>query len=138
MGSHLSLLVIRISNLTEIAGQNTTHINHILAWLGDTIRQQTRESDMLARHSDNGFVALLPDTGLNPALEVRSRIREAISNSEISRKLNISIGTAASPQDGTRFEDLLQAAQIDCAASFDNLTDMTTYDFGSLASSRPI
>jgi diguanylate cyclase (GGDEF)-like protein len=138
MGSHLSLLVIRVSNLTEIAGQHTPHINQVLAWLGDTIKQQTRESDMLARYSDNGFVALLPDTGLNPALEVRSRIREAISNSEMSRKLTISIGTAASPQDGTRFEDLLQAAQIDCAASFDSLADLTAFDFGNLATSRPV
>jgi diguanylate cyclase (GGDEF)-like protein len=138
MESPLSLLVIRVSNLNELAGQNTSHINQVLAGLGEAIKHQVRETDLLARYCDNGFIALLPDTGLSAAFEVRSRIREAINNSELSRNLSVAIGMAASPQDGTKFEDLLQAAQIDCAASFDGLADLTTFEFGRLATSRPV
>ncbi|HET9530825.1 MAG TPA: GGDEF domain-containing protein, partial [Blastocatellia bacterium] len=137
MGTSLSLLVIRVSDLSEAAGQNSSHVNQLIAEIGETIKSQIRETDLLARYSDTGFLALLPDSGQNAAVEVRSRIREALRNLVSSRRISISMGTAVSPQDGTRFDDLLQSAQIDCAASYDSLADLTPLEFGDLATIRP-
>jgi diguanylate cyclase (GGDEF)-like protein len=89
----------------------------VMTALGKLIRQQLRETDLVARHGTSGFIALLPDSGQAEASEVRNRICDVIAATAIEHDMKFSSGTATAPGNGNSFEELIQAAQMDCIAS---------------------
>ena len=112
-GTPLSLIVISISNLNELVARGNA-TKQILSRLGELIKEQVRETDMVAPHTDNAFVAVLPDSGQQEADEVSIRIREAIARMPGTGDLQVCLGSATSPGNGDTFEDLLQVAQSGC------------------------
>ena len=77
---------------------------------------------MVAKYWDNALIALLPEKDKKETAETRRHIERAI-NSATHLNLSVSIGSATSPDDGDGFEDMLQAAQMDCIAN------RTSFDF---------
>lgn len=112
-GAPLSLIVVSLNNLYQAAASARSSTEDVMTWLGDLIRQQVRETDIVARQTDNAFVAVLPESGHAEASEVRDRISRAIQDSARGRHLDTGIGSATSPDDGHTFEELLHAAQTD-------------------------
>jgi diguanylate cyclase (GGDEF)-like protein len=98
-----------------------------LSQLGKLIAQQVRESDLVARQSDDTFVVLLPESGQDDVSDVRRRIREGVEELAFAGGVSVSLGSATSPGDGSSFAELLRAASLDCVASRDSL-DMVPAD----------
>lgn len=77
-----------------------------------------RETDMVARYGGEEFVAILPETGVQGALEVAKKMRSQIEGQHIPHKsskitdhLTISVGVAtAIPERGSKPEALIAAA----------------------------
>jgi diguanylate cyclase (GGDEF)-like protein/putative nucleotidyltransferase with HDIG domain len=117
LGMPLSLLAISIDSFAQPDLKAIHEREHVLTMLGKLIRQQLRETDLVARHGTTAFIALLPDSGQAEANEVRDRICKAIATAPLDRKVEISSGTATSPGNGNTFEELIQSAQIESIAS---------------------
>ena len=94
---------------------------NVLNQLGRLIRQQVRETDVVARQSDNTFVVLLPESGQDDVSDVRRRIREALEDRAFAGGVCVSLGSATSPGDGSNFAELFRAATLDCVAGRDSL-----------------
>ncbi len=124
LGTPLSLLVVTVNNLEEFAASTKSSTEQALLSFSKLLKQQVRETDLIARQSANSFIALLPDSGQAEASEVRQRLHDAIASASYAQTLSISTGSATSPGDGNSFEDLLQAAQIECMARCEGITDM--------------
>lgn len=84
----------------------------------DTCRKGLRSIDIIGRYGGEEFILLLPETGLDGALKVANRLRQAlteikVSNSEASLAVTVSLG-AASYEPGVdgiaAFDDLIRLA----------------------------
>jgi diguanylate cyclase (GGDEF)-like protein/putative nucleotidyltransferase with HDIG domain len=115
-GTPLSLIVIRVNNLNFTASRAKATSDQIMSLVGELLTHQVRETDIVGRHTDNAFVALLPDSGQPEAAEVSSRMREAIYKAGSLQDIEVNLGAATSPGDGDSFEELLRVALEDCTA----------------------
>jgi diguanylate cyclase (GGDEF)-like protein len=67
--------------------------------------------DCCARYGGEEFVIVLPDTGPNEALEVAEHIRARVAAKKFSgRKMTLSIGVAAFPEDADDAEAIIAVA----------------------------
>jgi diguanylate cyclase (GGDEF)-like protein/putative nucleotidyltransferase with HDIG domain len=135
LGEPLSLVVVSLDNIEEAAAAQGTGLDQVLSQVGKLLRDHVRESDILARHSVNTFVALLPDTGESVAFDVRQRIRDAVADWQYAGPISVAIGSATGPGDGSSFEALFAAAQIDLTNNRDSL-DIVATTLTSIALSR--
>ncbi|MEX1254556.1 MAG: EAL domain-containing protein [Dehalococcoidia bacterium] len=87
----------------------------VIVALAEAIRGRLREPDLLARLEGDEFVALLPDTGQAEALNVATRLTQAIGGRTVvvegrPVRTTASIGIALVPGDGSTADDLLTHA----------------------------
>ena len=106
----LSLLMIDSDSLKKV---NDAHgheagdalIRHVV----ECIRLELRTTDVVARYGGDEFMCLLPEAGAAGAAIVAERIRKRIAEipvtaGELSVPTTVSIGVAAYPEHGSRFE----------------------------------
>ena len=117
LGLPLSLVTITVTKLDGAAPISENALIH----LGKLIAQQVRETDLVARQSDNTFVVLLPESGQDDVSDVRRRIREGVEELAFAGGVSVSLGSATSPGDGSSFLELFRAASLDCVAGRDSL-----------------
>lgn len=96
---------------------NDTYGHHhgasTLRELGERIVQSLRPGDVASRYGGDEFVIILPDTGLDEAMEIAETLRKSVEkkpfliNRNINHKLTISIGVATYPDCATSAWDLL-------------------------------
>jgi diguanylate cyclase (GGDEF)-like protein len=85
--------------------------DRVLAGLGDVLRETTREIDTPARFGGEEFMAVLPETDLEAAVEVAERIRETLGARIFEgRRVTLSIGAAQFPIHGDDGQRLIAAA----------------------------
>jgi diguanylate cyclase (GGDEF)-like protein len=85
--------------------------DRVLASLGEVLRETTREIDTPARFGGEEFVAVLPETGLEAAVEVAERIRAMLASRIFEgRRVTLSIGAAEFPVHGEDAQRLIAAA----------------------------
>ena len=124
LGKPLSLVVLTLNNFESSSASLRAANNQILVTIGHLIKQTLNEKALLARYWDNAFIALLPDSDPKAAAEIRNHIKKTIDEAK-NLNLSVSVGSATTPKDGNTFEDLLQAAHMDCIVGredFDNLS----------------
>jgi diguanylate cyclase (GGDEF)-like protein/putative nucleotidyltransferase with HDIG domain len=121
----LSLVVLTLDNVESTAANLRGANNQLLSTIGHLIKGTLDKKDLLARYWDNAFIALLPDCDQKSATEVGNRMKKTLEETK-ELGLSIGLGLATSPQDGMTFEELLQAAHLDCIAS------RTSFDLLSL------
>ena len=126
LGESLSLVLIGLDNLEEAAAAKNLGIDELLLQVSRLLRHQVRETDVLARHSTNTFVALLTDAGNSDVVDVRQRIRDSISLLQYNAPISVSLGSATSPADGTSVDELLAAAQMDLMANRESMNMVPT------------
>jgi diguanylate cyclase (GGDEF)-like protein/putative nucleotidyltransferase with HDIG domain len=117
----LTLLVVSLDNLQESAASEGVGIDQLVSQFSRLLRYHVRETDILARYSPNTFAALLLDTGRADAEEIRRRIRDSMTELQYKTSLSVAIGSATSPEDGTNFDELIAAAQVDLMADRESL-----------------
>ncbi len=113
---HASILMIDMDDFKAVNDEHGHDAgDRVLRQVARCIETQLRQSDVLARYGGDEFVALLPDTPPNGALEVSRRIRNAVVNDAVeydgrTMAASLSIGIASYPEDGDAVDTLLQRA----------------------------
>lgn len=104
------LLFLDIDNFKEL----NDHFGHqvgdrVLAELGMVLKHWARSSDLVARYGGEEFVVLLPMTEKRGAMVAAERLRARIQQHAFYRRkrLTVSMGVCAFPQDGETVERLL-------------------------------
>lgn len=112
----LSLLMVDSDNLKKV---NDTHGHeagdHLIRHVVQCIRLELRTTDVVARYGGDEFMCLLPETGAAGAAAVAERIRKRIAEIPIATgpepiPTSVSIGVAAYPDHGQRFEVIAKNA----------------------------
>ena len=112
----LALIMLEIDNFKRYndtyGHQRGDEVLHIVA---DLLRKGSRASDVVARYGGDEFMIVLPDTGKETAGEVGERLRRAIEaypfqlGENIVTNVTLSVGIAASPDDGVTVDALVDA-----------------------------
>jgi len=112
-GQPLSVLAMDLDRFKFI----NDHYGHsmgdrALAWVAETLRGMLRENDHVGRHGGDEFIAVLPLTSHDKALEIAHRIGTVIREGAAREAAypEITIGVATMPEDGDKLESLLEAA----------------------------
>lgn len=115
-GSPLAVLMLDIDHFKKLndafghaAGDGA------LCSLVNLVKQELRNTDVVARFGGEEFIALLPDTDLAGAQETAERLRQAIHSlrtpyEHAMLQFTVSIGVAQAYPDDTRWEMLLHRA----------------------------
>jgi diguanylate cyclase (GGDEF)-like protein len=85
--------------------------DRVLAGVAEVLRETTREIDTPARYGGEEFFAVLPEAGLDAAVEVAERIRATLASRIFEgRRVTLSIGVAEFPTHGADGDRLIAAA----------------------------
>jgi diguanylate cyclase (GGDEF)-like protein len=85
--------------------------DEVLKAIADIMRESTRKVDCCARYGGEEYVIILPDTAPAEALEVAEHIRARVAAKKFSgRKITLSIGVAAFPEDADDAEAIIAVA----------------------------
>jgi diguanylate cyclase (GGDEF)-like protein len=109
-----SMLMIDSDNLKSVNDLHGHEAgNRLLKMVAKCIETELRHTDVLARYGGDEFVALLPETAADRAIEVARRILKAVASAPLEFEgkrieTSVSIGLACYPEDG-RSIDAVQA-----------------------------
>lgn len=83
--------------------------DQVLADIAKLFARQLRSSDVLGRVGGDEFVFILPNTGMDPAVEVATRVQQALVSwaQRASLDLSVSIGLGTAPEHGLDFQEVL-------------------------------
>lgn len=89
--------------------------DRMLRIVAKCIETELRHTDVLARHGGDEFVALLPETPVDNAVEVADRIRAAVAGTPLNHEgrsvsTSVSIGLASYPEHGRSIDAILARA----------------------------
>jgi diguanylate cyclase (GGDEF)-like protein len=117
---HFTIMMLDLDHFKAYNDQ-CGHIagDHALKKVALLLKKSAREMDIVTRYGGEEFCLLLPNTGKEEALFVAERIRRAIETEVFpgetalpTGRLTTSIGVACYPDDGEKFETLVNAADI--------------------------
>ena len=107
-------------DLDDFKGVNDRFGHHagdrFLKEVGRILKAQMRDSDVLVRYAGDEFIAVLPKTTMEQAVQFSHRLQEVVESSDIDvgigkmLSVGISLGLASFPADGADLESLLMAA----------------------------
>ena len=111
--SMLMIDVDRLKDVNDTFGHETG--DRMLKLIAQCIGNELRQTDVVARYGGDEFVALLSETPSRGALEVSSRIKEAVAACRLDHghkpvTMSVSIGIASYPDDGHNIDSLLMRA----------------------------
>ena len=116
-GRTLAPMAVLVLDLDHFKQINDTYGHDrgdaVLAAVGDVLAGALRTSDFVGRNGGEEFVALLPDTGADGALEAAEKLRAAIARVTlpgIDRAVTASVGAAVYPHTAADPESLLRLA----------------------------
>jgi diguanylate cyclase (GGDEF)-like protein len=101
-----SMLMIDSDNLKAVNDLHGHEAgNRLLKMVAKCIETELRHTDVLARYGGDEFVALLPETAADRAIEVAQRILKAVATAPLEFEgkrieTSVSIGLACYPEDG--------------------------------------
>jgi diguanylate cyclase (GGDEF)-like protein len=90
--------------------------DRLLRLVAKCIETELRHTDVLARYGGDEFVALLPETAVDNAMEVAERIRDAVgaatlhAGADTTIRTSVSIGMAGYPEAGRTLDAILARA----------------------------
>ena len=111
-----SVLAIDVDRLKVV---NDTYGHEVgdkmLKLIAQCIQNELRQTDVVARYGGDEFVALLSETPSKGALEVSTRIKDAVAASKLEYgdkniRIGVSIGISTFPEDGQGMDALLARA----------------------------
>lgn len=115
--SPLSLIYLEIKDMYQVLRIYGGSVgNTLLKTIAQCIKHELRETDILVRYGQQGFIALLPGVRIQHARRCVLRLKQQIRN-EVSNiggqnfSIECSAGIACYPKDGSTIFTLLQCAQ---------------------------
>lgn len=102
-GSELSLILLDIDHFKAINDRCGHQMgNVVLTQIVDVMRAQIRENDVPARYGGEEFAVILPNTGVDGAVQVAERVRESIAahtfgSPDDPQRLTVSLGVTSYP-----------------------------------------
>jgi diguanylate cyclase (GGDEF)-like protein len=111
-----SMLMVDSDNLKAVNDLYSHEAgNRLLKMVAKCVETELRHTDVLARYGGDEFVALLPETSADRALEVAHRISKAIATAPLEFEgkrieTSVSIGLASYPEDGRSIDAVLARA----------------------------
>ena len=87
----------------------------VLRIVADVLRKGSRTSDIVARYGGDEFMIVLPNSSKDTASEIAERLRRAVEaypfllGESIVTSVTLSVGVAASPDDGDTVDGLVDA-----------------------------
>jgi diguanylate cyclase (GGDEF)-like protein len=116
-GRTLSPMAVLVLDLDHFKQINDTYGHDqgdaVLAAVGEVLGRSLRTSDFVGRNGGEEFIALLPDTSADGALEAAEKLRDAISRlllPGIDRPVTASVGAAVYPYTTADPESLVRLA----------------------------
>lgn len=109
-----SLLLIDVDGLRQINRDFGRDVgDQVLNFVAKATRRILRSSDVLFRHEDDQFIAVLLHTSEATAKALAARLRESVAGTTgvFSFDLSLSVAVAAAPRDSSTLEGLLSAAR---------------------------
>jgi diguanylate cyclase (GGDEF)-like protein len=86
-------------------------VEQALVEIGKRLTDGLRDYDVVARYSQAKLLVVLPETPTDEALEVTERLRESVASLKVDKtQVNVSVGLATFPEDGSSAEELINAA----------------------------
>ncbi len=84
----------------------------VLQRVGHILEQNCRRSDVVSRYGGDEFVILMPETNIEQARQLASKLRACVASDPLLREKNItaSFGTASFPIHGSTPQELIQVA----------------------------
>ena len=89
----------------------------LLKMIADMIGENLRDTDSVGRYGGEEFIILLPESDKEESISIAERIRKAVDNYKFPRaetqpsgKMTVSIGVSSYPDDGDKWEKIIQAA----------------------------
>jgi diguanylate cyclase (GGDEF)-like protein/putative nucleotidyltransferase with HDIG domain len=84
----------------------------VLQRVGQILEQNCRSSDVVARYGGDEFVVLMPETGVEQARQLASKLRGWVASDPLLRDKNVtaSFGIAGFPVHGSTPQELIQVA----------------------------
>jgi diguanylate cyclase (GGDEF)-like protein len=126
----LALLMVDLDHFKWVNDQYGHLVgDQVLRAVADAMQEEVRDYDLCGRFGGEEFVLLLPDTGLDKAVEVGNRICARIRGLQIDQddtgglRLSASIGVATLPEAGKELDELLLAADNAMFAAKDSGRD---------------
>jgi diguanylate cyclase (GGDEF)-like protein len=115
-GQELSVVLAGVDRLdawTETHGDLRGSV--LIKEVATLLAQQVRSFDMITRYGNDQFMAVLPQTGRQGALEVAERMRACIEQNTFSGArrgaITVSLGVSSFPQDGAEVPGILASAE---------------------------
>lgn len=111
-GAAVSVLVMDLADFKTINDASGHEAgDEALVAVGRALEIHVRDVDLVGRWGGDEFAAVLVDTPHREAEEVAARLREAVANLDLGpHRLEIDVGTATAPDDGTDERTLIAAA----------------------------
>jgi diguanylate cyclase (GGDEF)-like protein len=113
-GGRFSLLMLDIDHFKKF-NDNYGHQtgDRVLAWVAQALRENVRDTDIVARYGGEEIVIIFAETGVKAAHPVAEKIREYIeknSEPEFPTRITVSLGLAEYPREGITVEELIKSA----------------------------
>lgn len=110
-GREFSVLLLDLDGLKSV-NDRFGHLvgSRALRRLADVLRVHSRALDTPSRYGGDEFALVMPETGVQAARYVASRIRERLATQAEQPSISVSVGVAVYPSSGMTAERLLMAA----------------------------
>ncbi|HCL65999.1 MAG TPA: hypothetical protein DIC56_14390 [Rhizobium sp.] len=117
LGHPISVLMLDIDHFKKV-NDTYGHVagDRVLERLGLLLREYTRTGSSLCRYGGEEFAIILPELGVETAMETANRLRAIVEQTDFDIgedrriKVTVSIGVAAFPESATTAEELTKAA----------------------------
>ena len=111
----LSVAMVDVDNFAAYKDQHgVPRSSLLLREVATMLAQQVRSYDLIGRHGSNGFMLILPQTGIEGAVDVAERMRAAIEAHAFAPQaagaITVSVGIASFPQEGAEVKALVPKA----------------------------
>ncbi len=94
--------------LKEASGEDAA--NTCLSSIAESLKQMLRDYDLIARHKDDMFMVVLPETTIQAGYDTAWRLHSEISGKLLPLRATFSVGVATYPTYGETIDDLLASA----------------------------
>jgi diguanylate cyclase (GGDEF)-like protein len=116
-GSKLSILMFDIDHFKKVNDKFGHQFgDRVLAAVAHTLSRTCREMDLIGRYGGEEFVALLPGTNMDAALQCAERLRTAVNSESFQDEagnffsVTVSAGVAEKNSTDCKFEDVVNRA----------------------------